>query len=82
MNQRSLQIILSDGRKLAYAEYGKSDGYPIFYFHGSPASRLEPLILGEQVLERSGLRIIAPDRPGMGAPIFSPDVVSRIGPPM
>jgi hypothetical protein len=34
------QIILPDGRKLAFAEFGKPDGHPVLYFHGSPASRL------------------------------------------
>ena len=38
---------------------------PVFYFHGSPSSRLEPAIFGEE-LASSALRIIAPDRPGIG----------------
>jgi len=59
-------IILPDGRRLAYAEYGKADGLPVMYFHGSPSSRLEPLFIGDEVWTRSGLRVIAADRPGMG----------------
>jgi pimeloyl-ACP methyl ester carboxylesterase len=60
-------LILPDGRKLAYAEFGRSDGFPVLYFHGSPSSRLEPLLYGgDEVFSRVGLRIIAPDRPGMG----------------
>ena len=31
---------LRDGRLLGYAEYGDPDGKPLFYFHGSPGSRL------------------------------------------
>jgi hypothetical protein len=32
-------IDLPDGRKLAYAEYGKPDGHPVMHFHGSMSSR-------------------------------------------
>jgi len=66
-------IILSDGRKLSYAKYGKQDGYPVMYFHGTPSSRLEPAVIGDDVWSRLGLRIIAPDRPGMGGSDFHPN---------
>jgi pimeloyl-ACP methyl ester carboxylesterase len=65
-------IRLPDGRKLAYAEFGKADGQPVFYFHGAPSSRMEPLLIGDEVISQSGLRIIAPDRPGMGGSDFQP----------
>ena len=65
-------LTLPDGRKLAYAEFGQPDGHPVLYFHGSPGSRLEPLFLGDDVFSRYGLRIIAPDRPGMGQSDFQP----------
>lgn len=65
-------IILPDGRRLAYAEFGKADGFPVLYFHGSPASRLEPLLIGDDVWSRMGLRVIAPDRPGVGRSDFLP----------
>ena len=67
------QIILPDGRKLAYAEFGKLDGSPVLYFHGGLSSRLEPLLIGDEVFGRFGLRVIAPDRPGMGQSDFQPD---------
>jgi pimeloyl-ACP methyl ester carboxylesterase len=63
-------LTLPDGRKLAYAEFGLPDGYPVLYFHGSPASRLEPLILGDEIFSQFGLRAIAPDRPGIGRSDF------------
>jgi pimeloyl-ACP methyl ester carboxylesterase len=63
-------ITLPDGRDLAYAEFGLPDGYPVLYFHGSPASRLEPLILGDETFSQFGLRAIAPDRPGIGQSDF------------
>jgi pimeloyl-ACP methyl ester carboxylesterase len=65
-------IILPDGRRLAYAEFGRPDGRPVFYFHGAPSSRLEPLLVGDEVWGRLGLRIIAPDRPGVGGSDFLP----------
>lgn len=58
-------LTLSDGRGLGYAEYGKPDGAPAFYFHGHPGSRLEPLFAADAP-ERAGLRLIALDRPGYG----------------
>ncbi|HKQ99337.1 MAG TPA: alpha/beta hydrolase [Pyrinomonadaceae bacterium] len=65
-------ITLPDGRKLAYAEFGEPGGRPVLYFHGSPSSRLEPLLVGDEVWGRLGLRVIAPDRPGMGGSDFQP----------
>jgi pimeloyl-ACP methyl ester carboxylesterase len=67
------QITLPDGRTLAYAEFGGRDGLPVLYFHGSPSSRLEPLLVGDQTWKSLGLRIIAPDRPGIGGSSFQPN---------
>jgi pimeloyl-ACP methyl ester carboxylesterase len=66
-------IDLPDGRKLAYAEYGKRDGHPVMHFHGSMSSRLEPLFFGDDLLNQYGLRFIALDRPGMGQSDFQPN---------
>ena len=65
-------LTLPDGRKLAYAEFGKPDGYPVLYFHGSPGTRLEAPLIGEKVFRQYGLRVIAADRPGMGESDFQP----------
>jgi pimeloyl-ACP methyl ester carboxylesterase len=56
---------LSDGRRLAYAEWGVHDGVPVFQFHGSPAGRLERWG-DDSALERLGVRLITTDRPGIG----------------
>jgi pimeloyl-ACP methyl ester carboxylesterase len=56
---------LRDGRQLGYAEYGDLAGTPVFVFHGSPGSRLQVRAAHGPALAR-GLRIIAPDRPGLG----------------
>ncbi|MEM1242624.1 MAG: hypothetical protein AAGI45_22565, partial [Cyanobacteria bacterium P01_H01_bin.26] len=34
---------LQDGRQLAYECVGEPNGRPVFFFHGSPGSRLEIL---------------------------------------
>ena len=65
-------IRVRDGRTLAFAEYGDPHGEPIISCHGSPSSRVEGnLSLNAVSLER-GVRVIIPDRPGMGASDFQP----------
>ena len=62
-------IILSDGRTLGYAEYGDSLGFPIFYFHGGQESRLSSKFM-DSVALRLNIRLISPDRPGIGISTF------------
>ena len=63
-------IRLSDGRTLAYAEYGDPHGRPVFFFHGIPGSRLfRP---PDQVTTRLGVRLITTDRPGSGLSTYQP----------
>ena len=57
-------IRLPDGRVLAYAEWGDPDGRPVFFFHGMPGSRL--FIPDPDAAVDEHVRVIAPDRPGMG----------------
>jgi pimeloyl-ACP methyl ester carboxylesterase len=64
------KLVLPDSRVLAYSEFGQIDGVPVFYFHGSPSCRLEPLLIGEDRLRLSGIRFIAIDRPGIGQSDF------------
>ncbi|MEL6554296.1 MAG: alpha/beta hydrolase [Cyanobacteria bacterium J06621_11] len=66
-------LTLPDNRRLAYAEYGDPSGHPVLYFHGGGTSRLEPLLLGDETFIRLGLRLIAPDRPGIGRSDFQPN---------
>lgn len=62
---------LPDGRELAYAEYGDPQGNPVFFFHGTPGSRLfHP---PDEVTKRLGVRLICMDRPGYGGSTFQPD---------
>lgn len=60
---------LSDGRQLCFSQYGRTDGIPVVYCHGFPASRLEAL-LTESSAKALGIRIIAIDRPGYGESSF------------
>jgi pimeloyl-ACP methyl ester carboxylesterase len=55
-----------------YAEYGVPDGKPVFYFHGLSGSRLEAAVLDVDDFAKAGIRLIAPDRPGMGGSDFQP----------
>jgi pimeloyl-ACP methyl ester carboxylesterase len=55
---------LADGRRLAYAEWGDPGGTPLFLFHGTPSSRL--FCPDEAATHLRGVRLITPDRPGIG----------------
>lgn len=69
---KSHQAILPDGRRIGYAEYGNPGGFPIFYFHGCPGSRLEGFLASEAA-SRTNVRLIAVDRPGYGLSDPKPD---------
>jgi pimeloyl-ACP methyl ester carboxylesterase len=83
--QANLSIILNDGRKLGYAEYGDMGGLPVFYFTGGNSSRIEGLWFDEAA-KQHGIRLIVPDRPGFGLSDFQanrqlldwPDDVSEL----
>ncbi|MEC9440353.1 MAG: alpha/beta hydrolase [Myxococcota bacterium] len=57
--------ITRDGRVIAYAEYGDPEGAPVIFMHGGPGSRFEGVIL-DRAAKQAHVRIIAPDRPGLG----------------
>ena len=58
-------LTLHDQRVLAFSEFGDMAGYPVFYAHGIPGSRLEGMLYHETALIE-GIRLIAVDRPGVG----------------
>lgn len=62
---------MPDGRELAYSDLGPPDGFPVFGFHGTPGSRRQ-VVLDERPLVATGVRCIAPDRPGYGLSTFHP----------
>lgn len=67
---------LPDNRQLGYAFYGPDNGQPVLYFHGTPSSRLEPLVSYacgldlDTLLTQNNIRLIAVDRPGIGLSSF------------
>ena len=69
MHAKAMQaktVTLSDGRTLAYAEFGDPAGYPLIWCHGNPGSRREPNLLDPTLLARLRVHAIVPDRPGIG----------------
>lgn len=58
-------LVLADGRTVRVAHYGDPAGAPVLWLHGGGSSRLEGAILHVAAAEQ-GLRILAPDRPGVG----------------
>jgi pimeloyl-ACP methyl ester carboxylesterase len=58
-------VRLRDGRALAYAEWGDPVGATVFFFHGTPLSRL--YCPDETVTASSHVRLVTVDRPGIGA---------------
>ena len=65
------EIKLTDGRNLCYVEFGAPDGLPVLLFHGAPGYRHFWTNLPEFPYG-TGLRFIAPDRPGYGRSDFKP----------
>jgi pimeloyl-ACP methyl ester carboxylesterase len=59
------EILLRDGRNLAFCEYGAPRGATVFWFPGTPSSRLF-IPPDTQALERRGLRLVVVERPGYG----------------
>jgi pimeloyl-ACP methyl ester carboxylesterase len=64
-------VRLTDGRLLGFAEYGDLAGPAVVFCHGEVGSRLLGRSL-EADAHRLGLRIVAPDRPGLGFSDFQP----------
>lgn len=63
-------IRLQDDRLLAFSQSGDLKGKPVFFFRGSPGSRLfRP---PDQITQKHRVRLIAVDRPGFGQSSFQP----------
>lgn len=56
---------LPDGRGLAWAQWGPEDGVPVLFFSGAAMGR--SLGFGADILGKQRVRLIAVDRPGLGA---------------
>ena len=64
-------VTLPDGRELAYEEYGDPAGFPVLSFHGGLSSRLDAAPAHEAAVAK-GVRLISPDRPGIGLSTYQP----------
>jgi pimeloyl-ACP methyl ester carboxylesterase len=62
-------IRLRSGRSLEVQEYGDPGGHPAVFFHGLIGSHHQASYISEQA-QQAGLRIIAPNRPGVGGSGF------------
>jgi pimeloyl-ACP methyl ester carboxylesterase len=60
-----------DGRRLAWAEWGRPDGAPALLLHSSPGSRL--LDPDPAATAAAGVRLVTVDRPGFGGSDPDPD---------
>src|SRR3954469_17708384 len=58
-------LTVAPGQQIAVDETGDPHGHPVFFFHGWPASRLQGAGFSVEA-PQLGLRILAPDRPGIG----------------
>ncbi|ORV51493.1 hydrolase [Mycobacterium florentinum] len=58
-------VRLRDGRRMSYAEYGDPNGFPVLNAHGGLACRVD-VSAGAPIANECGVRLISPDRPGVG----------------
>lgn len=56
---------LADRRQLAWSDLGDPDGTPVMWHHGGLSCRLDAR-RGDAVARAAGVRLVAPDRPGIG----------------
>lgn len=64
-DRKNLSLLLPDGRRLGYAEYGAPEGSPVLFFHGAPGSRHIHADMANIAAQHS-IRLIAVERPGYG----------------
>ncbi len=69
--RRSLRLTRADGMVVGYADVGDPEGKPVLYLHGTPSSRLETSGHADERARAAGVRLLAPDRPGIGLSSFS-----------
>ncbi|MEA2473204.1 MAG: hypothetical protein QOE06_1119, partial [Thermoleophilaceae bacterium] len=64
-------LVLGDGRRLAYEQFGDPGGEPLVFLHGWGDSRLtrHP---DDSIARALGVRLITVDRPGAGGSDFQP----------
>lgn len=64
-------ISLRDGRTMGFADYGPADGFVVVNAHGEMSCRLD-VRAAAPIAQAAGVRLISPDRPGIGLSDPSP----------
>jgi pimeloyl-ACP methyl ester carboxylesterase len=62
-------FIRTNGDRVAFGEYGDASGEPVIFCHGWPSSRMMAE-LTEDAARELRVRVISPDRPGIGESTF------------
>ena len=70
-DRRTQSLTCEDGRIIGFGEFGADSGVPVIYLHGLPGSRFEAG-LWEAEATALNIRLIAPDRPGIGLSTRNP----------
>jgi len=68
---------LENGIQLGYANFGKPDGIPAFYFHGLPGSAAEGELFHDACY-KNNIELFSVERPGYGESKFLDDTSSNI----
>jgi pimeloyl-ACP methyl ester carboxylesterase len=60
------RVMVRDGRKLGFAEFGPVGGRPVLWLHGTPGARRQIPEAARLAAEKVGVRFVGIDRPGTG----------------
>lgn len=75
------QFSLPGGGTLIWREYGDPSGAPVFFFHGWPGESHQGALIHDAALEK-GVRLICPNRPGIGGSSRQPGRTLLDWPPL
>ncbi len=71
------RVTLKNGQVMGYAEVGDPQGAPVIHLHGLPSSRYEGTNSNHiKSAEQLHIRMILPDRPGVGLSEFRPYTIA------
>lgn len=78
MNEQPLNTVATENLRIAFLEYGPSDGWPVILSHGFPydVHAFDEVV---PILTEAGARVIAPYTRGFGPTRFVDDAVMRSG---
>jgi pimeloyl-ACP methyl ester carboxylesterase len=78
MNKQSIRNVETETLRIAYAEYGPADGWPVILSHGFPYD-VHAFDEVAPILTHAGARVIAPYTRGFGPTRFVSDATMRSG---